>query len=296
MSTEIKKRIREHTTKFRKQFKQTLKSYTKSGKNEAFRDSFPFKGFEPSDIDLCVIDRLTDIQLEELNHILPWNCFVVDKQGRRFGAPASSHKRNSPQNMEDYRIKLLAKTFDLQNKKVTEFGCFEGVHTAALCRSGAEVTAIDSRIENVVKTIVRCSLLGCSPKVFPHNLEEASTDLLKCDVLFHCGVLYHLSNPIEHVLQFKNFVKEGFLLDTHVAAPGEADAEISFDGVVYKCKSYEEGGYENVFAGMIPKAMWLQLNDLVHFIKLAGFTQVDVVETREERNGKRVLLMAKKSP
>ena len=36
-----------------------------------------------------------------------------------------------------------------------EVGCFEGIHTIALCQLGAEVVAVDARIENTVKRIAR---------------------------------------------------------------------------------------------------------------------------------------------
>jgi hypothetical protein len=43
---------------------------------------------------------------------------------------------------------------------------------------------------------------------------------------------------------------------------------------------------------MQAEAKWLPLPALTDALRLAGFTQVDVAEQRDERNGQRVLLFA----
>ncbi len=104
------------------------------------------------------VDRLSDADVRRLNELLPWRCFTVDSHGRPFGDVARRGKRTTPQLIPDPRIERFHDRFDLSDKRVLEIGCFEGVHTIALCRLAEQVTAVDARIENVVKTVVRCAL------------------------------------------------------------------------------------------------------------------------------------------
>ena len=120
----------------------------------------PAAGFAPLSRATPRIDRFSDEDLAELNRLLKWNCFTVDSQGRRVGDRARTAKREEPQDIPDRRIVLFDDTFALRDKHVLEVGCFEGVHTIALADRAREVTAIDSRIEHVVKTVLRCYLYG----------------------------------------------------------------------------------------------------------------------------------------
>ncbi|MGH8609964.1 MAG: class I SAM-dependent methyltransferase [Gammaproteobacteria bacterium] len=167
---------------------------------------------------------LSDEDLQALNALLPWRCFTVDSKGRRFGDRAWPGKRETPQPVPDPRIVELNERFDLRDKHVLELGCFEGVHTSALCSFGVRVTAIDSRIENVVKTIVRCAMFGYSPTVFVCDLEHAGDceRLPPVDILHHVGVLYHLTDPVGHLRMLTLLVKTGIMLDSHYAEDGDA--------------------------------------------------------------------------
>ena len=65
--------------------------------------------------------------------------------------------------MPDRRIVLMNEQFDLADKHVLEVGCFEGIHTVSLAMLARKVTALDARMENVVKTIVRSAMFGFTP-------------------------------------------------------------------------------------------------------------------------------------
>lgn len=255
-----------------------------SGYSEEHRNSIKF------------VDYLTDDELVELNQMLDWNCFVIDSKGRRFGKSASSTKRNIPQQVPDPRILLMHETFNLSDKHVIEIGCFEGIHTVGLSLYAQRVTAFDSRIENVIKTSVRCKLFDLNPTVFRFNVESEASNLdwLSADLMHHVGVLYHLKDPVKHLLSLGTYIKQGIMLDTHYALEDEAVHEYEVNGKTYTYKPYREGGYADPFAGMYDFARWLQLDDIIALLQSSGFTQVDIIEKREERNGPRVLLMAKR--
>lgn len=266
------------------------------GKGTKPAEPLPLDGYTPNAIVAPNLDRLTDEDLRELNSILRWNCFTVDSRGRRFGDRAKVGKREQPQPIPDQRIELLHSLVNLKGKTVLEVGCFEGVHTTGLASFGGLVTAVDSRLEHVVKTMVRCGFYGASPKVFLADVDQYPLDerLTSYDIGFHCGVLYHLIDPIRHLYELAPKIKESILLDTHYALDEEATQTYRFAEKEYAYKHYGEDGKRNVFAGMYDHAKWLRLDALVSILGDLGFKNVLRCEPRQERNGARVLLIARR--
>jgi tRNA (mo5U34)-methyltransferase len=184
----------------------------------------------------------------------------------------------------------------LADKHVLEVGCFEGIHTVGLLMFAQKVTAVDSRIENVVKTIVRCAMFGYSPVVFTHDVEDESADtkLPEVDVVHHVGVLYHLRDPVNHLIELGRRCRVGIMLDTHYCLDEETTDEYEVSGKAYRYKKYSESGYQDMFSGMYDHAKWLSLADIRTVLTGAGFNKVDIVEERQERNGPRTLLFAER--
>lgn len=275
---------------------QSMKRILHGYQLKRLRDALPLWGYREERNKIKFVESLSDGDLVELNNILNWNCFIVDSHGRRFGNAAWMGKRSEPEVLPDRRILLLNKRYDLSNKHVLEIGCFEGIHTIGLSRYAGKVTAVDARIENVVKTIVRCAFFGYQPTVFKCNVEERPlpVELLSADFGCHIGVLYHLKDPVQHLFDLGSFVRKSILMDTHYALEREAMEAYQVNGKNYRYKKYREPGYSEVFAGMYDHAKWLGLEDIVEILRIAGFGKVDVVETRMERNGPRVLLVAER--
>lgn len=238
------------------------------------------------------VNNLSDEDLTELNTILDWNCFVLDKNSRRFGNLAWSDKRTEPQQIPDYRHALLQSRIDLKDKHVLEIGCFEGIHTISLCALAKSVTAVDSRIENVVKTIVRSAFFGQKPTVFKSDVENwlDQKEVLTNDVCHHIGVLYHLKDPVKHLEELCSFTNDAIFLDTHYALPEQATEKYTVGSTEYAYKKYGEG--KDVFSGMYDHAKWLTLESLETILKKNGFEKIEVIEKRDERNGPRLLLIA----
>ena len=239
------------------------------------------------------LKELSDSELIFLNDLLPWAAYIVDEKGRMFGKMYSPKKRNEPQVIPDRRIVELNRRYGLMGKQVLEVGCFEGIHTIALTQLGAKVSAFDGRIENVVKTLVRCWAMEAEVNVFHWNLENKkpiSVDI-NCDILHHVGVLYHLSKPLEHLSVILPSVKQAIMLDTHIAPETNLQMGI-LDGFNYRFYKFRESGRSAPFAGLADYAEWPVLDDLVEFLKISGFNNVEVAEHRAERNGPRVLIYA----
>ena len=261
-----------------------------------FRSQLPLRGYVNNRVAAEWVDTLSDEDLSRLNELLDWQCFTADSRGRRFGSAAWQGKRAEPQVIPDRRIVLLNDHFDLSNKHVLEMGCFEGIHTIGLSQHARQVTAIDARIENVVKTIVRCSFFGFAPRVFKCDVEREPLPIkwLLSDILHHVGVLYHLKDPVRHLLRIGQYVRLGLMLDTHYCRDEQADQTYEVEQRSYRYREYTEQGLTDPFSGMHEHAKWLRQDDIIALLHQAGFEQVDVIETREERNGPRLLLIAKR--
>ena len=256
----------------------------------------PLRGFEKARIPIPVVDDLTDEDLEALNSLLPWKCFVTDRHGRRFGQRTSPTKRATPHHLPDRRIVALGKRFDLTGLTVLEIGCFEGVHTTALALVARHVKACDGRIVNVVKTAVRCAMYQVTPTLFVWDVEKpipASQDP-DCDILHHVGVLYHLLDPVGHLHRIAPHVRRAIMLDTHYADPEKATEFYTAGDTSYRYQNYGEGGLADPFSGMYQTARWLLLPDLVRLLEQLGFSKVDIIEERQERNGPRCLIVAER--
>lgn len=242
------------------------------------------------------LDTLADEDIVALNAMLPWHSYICDSLGRRFGVPSSPNKRNQASMLPDYRSLLLNERYNLESLKVLEVGCFEGLHTSSLAMFGASVVAVDSRIENVVKTLVRSNFLGFSPSCYQWDVETECKfeEVLWCSICHHVGVLYHLKDPVSHLQYLSQFIGRALLLDTHIALPDQTTSELDCPWGPLKTKIFHESGYKDPFSGMGAVSHWLLLDDLLKILNKCGFRSVEIVEERPERNGPRVLLLAEK--
>jgi len=231
--------------------------------------------------------------VSEVNGMLDWHAGTV-LDGRilgRLGVKAG--KRTEPGAVPDRRIVNLHEIVNLTGKSVLEVGCFEGIHTLGLRLYCQDVTAVDIRPSNVVKTLTRLCMHGSNAKVFVADVEALPDQFGTFDLIFHCGVLYHLMAPLEHVFALSRLCKHLFL-DTHVARNEPEMIEKQLGGVTYRGAYHDEAGWHDPFSGKDPKAFWLDKESLLDVLRRAGFSSVKELENREERNGPRLALLASK--
>ena len=238
--------------------------------------------------------KLKDEDLEEFNRLLPWHAGTQLSDGRILGSlEARPGKREAVQPIPDKRITRLHETLDLSEKRVLEIGCFEGIHTIGLCSYGANVTAVDLRPINVIKTSVRLAAYGYSATVLPLDVEDPAIELPDFDVVFHCGVLYHLEDPVSHLERLLPHT-QAIYLDTHVAEETQEDATLESGGRSFVGHKHYEAGWNDPFSGRGSGAFWLKTSDLKQLLEERDF-EIDVWSERQERNGLRVGILGRKS-
>lgn len=233
-------------------------------------------------------------QLDEINSMLPWAALTGNLDGKLLGSAWTTTKRASQQPLVERRLSEFNEACPLDGAHVLEVGCFEGIHTIGCLALGAKVTAVDSRMENILKTITRLWAYGFSADVQIWNLEEHDvppTIPPEWDILHHIGVLYHLTNPVENLSLLASRTRKGIILDTHVATDATATKSYDVDGNSFR---YQHKGERRIspFSGMMDHAKWLMVDDLVGICESNGLKDIRRCEVREERNGSRVLLWA----
>ncbi|HXF94304.1 MAG TPA: DUF1698 domain-containing protein [Nitrospiraceae bacterium] len=230
-------------------------------------------------------------ELGEINRMLDWQAGTI-LEGRLLGRlGVRPGKRTKPGEIPDYRIVELDRRVGLKGKSVLEVGCFEGIHTVGLRMFTEDVTAVDIRPSNVVKTLARLSFHGTWAKVFKADVEVLDRSFGEFAVVFHCGVLYHLMSPVEHLSRIGQMC--GYLfLDTHIARDEPCTEIVEVDGVSYEVARHREEGWSDPFGGKGSYSLWLTWDSLKTALARAGFGSVEVIEWREERNGPRVALLA----
>lgn len=238
---------------------------------------------------------LSDQALADINQALPWFAGTALPDGRVVGNIGTrEHKRDTLQAVPDKRIVQLHRRVDLAGKTVLEVGCFEGIHTLGLLQMGADVVAIDVRPLNVIKTLARLAAHGCATRVHVVDLEDPAVVLGAFDVVFHCGVLYHLEDPVTHLLKAMQACRVMYL-DTHVAEQGRDDDMLLVSGRRFRGYRHGEGGWQDPFSGRGSSAFWLRQDDLLTLLDEGGF-DCELWSERAERNGARVGLLAVRRP
>lgn len=228
------------------------------------------------------VDLLSDVAVEGVNAAFKWDTFTLDAKGRKIGNPEGRHYP-----IPHELVKSADSLLRLKGRSVVEFGCLEGAHTIALARLAAQVTAIDFRKDNLVKTAVRTALYGVFPTLRKLDLEVSLP--APADVYFHSGVLYHLTDPVQHLRRISARCEE-LLLDTHYTkTPGTVYR--AGDGQEYHAEGRPEHT-EEIRAGARAFSHWLTLNTIRGILGDA-FSDVAVLSDRIERNGPRCTIVAK---
>lgn len=251
----------------------------------------PAKIHQPEEDDLAVVApnaplrRLSSRELDSLNRSLPWETVTLDHLGRAVGRAQRLRKRRDPESFTDWRIAKLDDLVGLNGKRVTELGCLEGKHSIILSSLGADVLGVDVRPVNLAKSHLRASLYGHQISTYLcdlDNLEFLEADgvknLLSCDVLVHIGVLYHLTNPSEHLRQMVRLSRKAILLDTHVS-----DRPIAVN----------EFGFTDIYSGISPKSLWITLKEIAEILEESDFECV-LLDKRQELNGDRITIVAQR--
>ncbi|MFZ5523880.1 MAG: class I SAM-dependent methyltransferase [Pseudomonadota bacterium] len=163
----------------------------------------------------------------------------------------------------------LNEIFPLKGKNVIEFGPFDGYQTSGLCSLGANVTAIEARADNVIKTQAALVAAGNKAKIVIDDFHN-SAKYGRFDLVFAHGVYYHSVAPFVFlqnlILLSDNIFLGGFCATDEL--PINDWSTLTHKNELYRVKQYiETTGYT---AGINNIAYFFHAEDLMKFFSIQG--------------------------
>lgn len=198
----------------------------------------------------------------------------------------------------DPRPRWCAEVFgSLEGRSVVELGPADGYHTAALERLGAQVTAIEGNVDAFLRCLILKNALNLKAQFLIGDFTKAFGPgaAKRWDVVYACGILYHLLDPVQFIFDCAKSTDNLFLwthyFDEKAAEGIDFEARgfaakvkkvVSRYGKTYTYfeKSYDLGHVElmGYIGGLNATASWLSRDDLLAAVSAAGFRIEKLVE------------------
>lgn len=159
--------------------------------------------------------------------------------------------------------------FPLATRRVLEFGCFDGYQTLGLAHLGAEVTCVEARAENVVKTRAAVDAVGVSPvRICMDDFHNVTAQQYgRFDLAFAHGVYYHAVQPLlflENLTAISdNIFVGGFCASDEL--PDSPWQSLADEHGEYRVKCYSEG--KDFTAGVNDVGYFFEKSDLAKFFE-----------------------------
>lgn len=174
-------------------------------------------------------------------------------------------------------------TEPLHKLRILDLGSLEGLFSFEFARQGSEVIGIEGRLANIEKARFANRILGFDKCQFiQDDVRNVSADKYgRFDVVFCCGILYHLDAPDVFIFLEKmaDVCKRILLVDTQVAAEKtswklQAKTEYEYKGQKYSGRRFKEQ-LESPWAALNnPYSYWLYRESLYRAIRDAGFLSI----------------------
>ncbi len=117
---------------------------------------------------------------------------------------------------------------DLNGRRVLDVGCGTGYHCWRMLGDGADyVLGIDPSMRFVMQyNAIQKYAQDRRFDFLPIGIEDMPSKLDIFDTVFSMGVLYHRRNPINHIIELKNLLKDGGEIVLETLIVDEADGGI----------------------------------------------------------------------
>lgn len=178
----------------------------------------------------------------------------------------------------------------VEGRSVLELGPLEGGHSFMLERLGArEVIAIEANTRAYLKCLIIKELLDLRRVRFLCGdfREYLRTDGTDFDVVFACGVLYHMRNPAELIALMAQRCRQHLFLWTHYFVPSLSASHPSrfttlegeyagFRHTLYR-QQYGSATFSSCFCGgTAPFCCWMSRDDILRCLDYFGFNDIRI--------------------
>lgn len=185
---------------------------------------------------------------------------------------------------------------------VLELGPLEAAHTYQLERLGAaRVTAVEANSEAFLKCLIVKNLAKLDRSTF--LLGDATRHLAepgpRYDLIFACGILYHMLDPVE-LIRLAAARTDRLFLWTHYYADVASLKHLrprAYAGHGLSLRTFEmtykDPGLGSFWGGNRPKTNWLELPTILAVLARFGLTETTVIaDDHDHRHGPNVTLAA----
>nr|WP_246413420.1 methyltransferase domain-containing protein [Methylobacterium brachythecii] len=174
---------------------------------------------------------------------------------------------------------------NLKGRRIADLGCLEGGYTAEFARLGLDALGIEVRQNNYDNCLLVQKSLGLP------NISFVKDDVLNIkthgmfDVIFCCGLLYHLQNPVQFIDAMSAQARDAVIINTHYA-PEEGGEQFNLSSMTenegmrgrwffeHDAKNVEELESLKWAAWSNTKSFWLTKPSLFQCLHNAGFDMV----------------------
>jgi len=219
----------------------------------------------------------TEAQLAEFQSLVDWSSGSKLPDGRILGK--ADRLCDTP-----WTVEFVARRLEPSDKTILELGACDGHNTLALSRICRNVIGVEVRPRNVLGALTRLCLHGVSnAQIVVGDVRDVVPEIGNFDILYHTGVLYHLSNPVEHLFLAAGCAPTLFL-GTHIASetsPPGPMVEIQFGNRSWTMYSSREFGWQDRLSGVESSSCWLTRAGLLLLLFEVGYRQVEIVEETE---------------
>jgi len=214
---------------------------------------------------------------------------------------------------DDGRIRFAVEHFGgVKDLSILELGPLEGGHAYMLEKAGArEIVAVEANARAFLKCLIAKEVLGMKAAKFVlGDFEEYLRDPpARFDAVIACGVIYHLRNPVELILNLAKvtdrvyvwtqyFIAERVAAIAHMKHRFRHSEPAEVGGFRHTLNRYEYGDFLDTsrFAGGSDDySNWLTREDLLGALRHAGFTEITIGEDDlGHTNGPCISLVARK--
>jgi SAM-dependent methyltransferase len=106
-------------------------------------------------------------------------------------------------------------------KRIVDLGCLEGGYAVEFARMGMESLGLEVRQSNFDNCLYVKERLGLPNLRFVKDNAWNVANYGRFDVVFCCGLLYHLDRPIEYIKTLSTIANKAVILNTHFATDHE---------------------------------------------------------------------------
>ncbi len=124
-------------------------------------------------------------------------------------------------------MRLLRMLFgqELAGRRIADLGCLEGGYTVEFARAGMDALGVEVRQSNYENCAEVQRKIGLPNLRFVRDDVWNTPNYGTFDVIYCCGLLYHLDRPHEFLKMLGSIARTAVILNTHFA-PLESEFEI----------------------------------------------------------------------